>query len=441
MISFVRDFAQKYRKNILVLFICVFAFLLILFSYTWQIKAQGAKILLLPNKILFTMNKKLSSSLMAQKSASGFEILTDLNFYSDLPVADVAFYEAPKAWATVLFVPQYHKYPGSNAEDSRNDQAERVQNETYQVLDKIVEQVPLSIIAIEGELHGPLQQNKRIQIAQKLNHYEQLDHSFQNLKKNFTEQSMYPELEENILKEIQNKLAFLERDLILAGAPVKLWAKHDNIQVFGTENPQTLDESKILVRDYIYLQDRLTALTQHKPYAQIPAFNKSFQAPMPKNSQVEETLSYLFDQRNDRNFEQDFHLLEERAKEENQLVWEALQDFKNIWNETTYFQNGNLENASTPEPQVSRKDNPYENIYDVSYLQRLMAENEEKIQETIISRRNKEAAYYFAQTLQSQNNNFGVLQFGAGHEQGLIEELKNLGLSVIMVKTFGVVNE
>lgn len=429
----VHNFIQKYRKNILVFFICAISLFVVLFSYAWHMKTQRTKMLLLPNKLFLKLQKNFSFKGIAQKASSRFKILTDLNFYSDLPVADVVFNEVPNSWATVVFFPQYHKYPGSEVDDPRNNRAEKVQKETYHVMDKIIEQVPLNIIALEGELDGQLEPGKRTYFAQKLKYFDQLNQSFRNLEKHFHEQPMYPEIEENILTEIKNKLAYLERDLILEGAPVQLWAKYDHIQVFGTENPQTLEESKILVRDYIYLQDRLMAITQPKPYAQIPAFHASFNGSTIESIQQDVSMNYLFDQ--------DFHLLEVQAKEQNPRVWEALQEFKNTWNEATNFQKTGSEDIATMEPQVSRADNPYENIDDVSYLQSLIAENEGKIQETIITRRNREAAQYVAQILQTQEDNLGILQFGAGHEQGLVEELKHLGMSVITVKTFSVMTE
>ncbi len=68
-------------------------------------------------------------------------------------------------------------------------------------------------------------------------------------------------------------------------------------------------------------------------------------------------------------------------------------------------------------------------------LKEKIKQNEKKIQEVIIDKRNKETAENFSQALKKYDQNAGILEFGAGHEAGLIKEFNKIGIDVIVVTT------
>ena len=63
-----------------------------------------------------------------------------------------------------------------------------------------------------------------------------------------------------------------------------------------------------------------------------------------------------------------------------------------------------------------------------------------EIEKVVIIKRNKEAAENFARALKQEGEIVGVLQFGAGHKDGLIKELNSQGLSVVVITPEEILN-
>jgi pheromone shutdown protein TraB len=83
--------------------------------------------------------------------------------------------------------------------------------------------------------------------------------------------------------------------------------------------------------------------------------------------------------------------------------------------------------------QSSRANNPYRKISDKQVLQERLAEVERHLEEVVVDQRNQEVAVNAAQIMKDQDKSFAVVQFGAGHATGLVEELNKQGITVITV--------
>lgn len=272
--------------------------------------------------------------------------LKDLNFYKDLPVGDLDVHEADNSWATVVFFPQYHKAPGSSVKNKKNDKAEVTQNEIYEIIKSIMNRVPIKLVMVEGKLKGEVPKVEKEKVKKKIEDLKKLKDKPKNDKK-VTEK---------------------KRELSLVGAPIKLWAEGKEMILVGSENKKTLDESREIVKEHLYLQEQLSGKTS--------GLEKSFS---------DETVKKL----------------------------KKLKDLK----------------AKMKDKKKSGKTENKEN------LKEKMKKNEEKIQDVIIDKRNKETAENFAQALKKYDENAGILEFGAGHEAGLIKEFNRLGIDVIVIKT------
>lgn len=79
--------------------------------------------------------------------------------------------------------------------------------------------------------------------------------------------------------------------------------------------------------------------------------------------------------------------------------------------------------------------NPYARMTDIRKLSALLEESEEKVEMTIMEKRNRETAENFAKAIDQYDARIGVIQYGAAHEDGLVEELNNQGFSVIVITT------
>ncbi|OGZ29214.1 MAG: hypothetical protein A2427_02960 [Candidatus Nealsonbacteria bacterium RIFOXYC1_FULL_40_7] len=209
-------------------------------------------------------------------------------------------------------------------------------------------------------------------------------------------------------------LSLLDREITLAGAASMLKAKNEHVCLYGSEVKKTQDESAEIVRNYIYLEDRKDQLSG--------------------NSSKNSALSALqiiggFQDTPEKSLENDIHLmlscpnftLRQEAGELEQM----------------YGKIEGLRSNKTVSSNPKRTDNPYKNIYSIDKIDLLLSETESDINNVVVVKRNKETAENFARALKENDLNEGIIQFGAGHEEGLVEELNKLGISVITVKVKG----
>ena len=162
-----------------------------------------------------------------------------------------------------------------------------------------------------------------------------------------------------------------------------------------------------------------------------PAFSNSLSflealcCEMPKEEAIAEVESLAFD-------DADFSAIENEANAGGKTsTVSALAAVKKIYLEIKDSEN--KKDAATAVGVPLRQDNPYVNISDLSVIQSKIKDSEAKIQTVVIDQRNQETASNFADALKSNKTNIGILQFGAGHEDGLVKELNKKGLSVIVV--------
>jgi len=55
------------------------------------------------------------------------------------------------------------------------------------------------------------------------------------------------------------------------------------------------------------------------------------------------------------------------------------------------------------------------------------------MEDVVVDQRNADTARNFVLMLEKTNSNVGMIQFGAQHRDGLIQELQNQGVSVIAI--------
>ncbi len=228
--------------------------------------------------------------------------------------ANVEVYETANANSIAIYIPQIHLSPGSSPNDRENDDAVLSQSEIYKIADYLTKKNEIKIVMVEGLIYG-----------------ESAD-----LK----------------VKNIRSKIAAHKsnREIMLDGAIYKLKADGGNFKIYGSENKETYEKSAALVRDRIYLKDRINTL-------------------------------------------------------------------------------GSRANIVPPQ----RQNNPYKKETNMLLLQSKLKQSDIQISSIIIDQRNKETADNFARALKQEDVNIGVLQFGAGHKEGLIKELQKQNLSVIVI--------
>lgn len=317
---------------------------------------------------LFTFINSFSAFAL---SAGETDQLKSPNFYKDLPVANIDVHTVDNSWATVVYLPQYHKSPGSKVSNKKNDRAEVAQNETYKILKSIFNQLPIKLVMVEGKLKGDVPEKDKEKIQEKIKDL-----------KGLTEKS-HENLTAKEKKRLEKNIKMKKRELSLSGAPISLWAEGEPLILVGSENKETLDLSREIVKEHLYLKDQLKQLG-NSPISQKFSLGKSFD---------DQTLK-------------------------------KLQKLKQLKSKQLKSKSGGKSGI---------KGNPFSEITDKSQLKTMLKKNEEKINKTIVERRNKETAENFAESLENHDENIGIIQYGAGHKLGLVKELNKRGISVIVV--------
>jgi hypothetical protein len=225
-------------------------------------------------------------------------------------------------------------------------------------------------------------------------------------------------LEERVLEGVERKEQDVERSLMLKGAPQVLAGEGAEITLWGLENEQTLEESRPIIRNYVYLGDRLSQLRAGDSKSSMAQASQKL-APL---------LSMLQGKR--RSMVKDVErLAAEASLKGQQPVLGILAQVKSAVQELEVKTASG--SASLGGPQ--RINNPYKNETSRRKLESKKQQVEQQIQAIIIDKRNREAAVYARQALEQTGADEGVIQFGAGHTEGLVRELNEQGLSVIVV--------
>lgn len=348
--------------------------------------------------------------------------LADLKTYAGLPVGSVESYPAASAWGTAIFIPQYHKNPGSDASETKNDSAQKTQEEIYQVISFLLNQPAPPLVMVEGELSGPVPAEKIASLAQKIKQRDDCLSLYQSLKKALQAQHVDAKAQEALVASVDQMLAQANREIILTGAPLVEKAEGKAFTLVGAENQQTRDESKTLVRNYIYLEDRMHEL------ARAPSTRQSQVSLF--DSQYSQLLDLLLNDRKTPTAA--FTALERKATDQGKTQLAALiGTTKQAFDQLVQQDSTKISQETAVAP--SRDDNPYRTITSKKQLEGLIAESEKHIDAVVVDQRNRETAQNFAVVLKAEDKKVGIIQFGAGHKKGLVKELNQLGLSVIVV--------
>lgn len=366
-----------------------------------------------------------SGVLSVSKQANQTLAIADPEAYKDLPVAGIKAYPVSAgSRGTVVLIPQYHRNPGTGPEESLNDSAARAQEQIYQILAFLASRHDIELVMMEGELYGRVSDQKLIPLAQKIELRDQLVSKIAALTEELSKNSLDPALEKNLIEDLNREVARADREIILQGAPLVLKSKGTNLTLYGSENENTREQSKVVVRDYLYLQDQLDKLENPAARGRGSLSSGAF------DSGVLDLLQALLGKTSPAMNE--LETAEELARiQGRESLGALLADTADTLEELSGM-SGMEEGLATSAPP-SRADNPYQNIRSRETIKKLLAESEQEIEQLVVNKRNQETGENFLRMLEEERQTIGVLQYGAGHEEGLIKELNDRRLSVIVI--------
>lgn len=345
-----------------------------------------------------------------QASASTVADITDLAFYDGLPVHDVKTYTTEQAVGTIIFLPQYHQLPGSTVDHPRNDKAERLQKELHAVIERIVEETPVRTIAVEGELVGPVATSEKEEVAALLKLQRELQEVRSEIARVDSGQSAA------LLKQADELAATIARHIYLKGAPQVVWAEGRDVRLVGTEDSATREQSSTIVRNHIYLEDRLAQLNS-KPLARAPRKTTANLNALSRNQLLQKLLLNATIAPTAAST-----LTDPRLTESQTAITRIANELKT------------MNRASSAKNGPSRADNPYQKETNTAKLRTMLQASEANINTVIIDQRNRDTVQSLRNTLQQNNEQTIMLQFGAGHQESIIEEMRRNNLNVIVIE-------
>lgn len=339
----------------------------------------------------------------------------------ELPIARTLPYPVPNAWGTVILIPQIHRSPGSEVRDQVNDTAVRVQLQILEALPALREHYGVQAFFVEGDASGAVSDTKLARLTQKIQWRNALTADRDNLRKILADRPLALGFEQRILNGLDDRLTNLNREITLEGAPLNYAAEHSGeIPIFGVENRVTQDRSAELVRSYVYLQDRVKTVQQARgPTSLLPQSFGGDQGmfsaleAFPPRGTFEESLTSLEQAAHDGQREEVAALLRHMS--------ESLGALEQV-------------DASLPPSHApTRAENPYASMYDPQALDALLQKTEHAIRTLVIETRTQEAAENVARQMHDQHVTMGLLQYGVGHQEGLVQALQRQGLTTIVV--------
>jgi len=318
--------------------------------------------------------------------------------------------------ATAILIPQTHRYPGSGSSESVNDSAQTAQEQIYEIVSFLFQEAGVGFVMMEGEIYGDIPEEKIKNLSQKIRAKEEFSNHVEKLKPLLENENINPLVVKNFIESSNAFMAEKDREIILEGASYVLKAEGKELTIFGSENKETLQKCTEVVRNYIYLQDRKEQLTSSENLSMASLYRLlSLNSGYYKNTP------------------------EEKVSEDISMIAGSCHDPKVIdeLNRTKTAFNDLIRPGETDKTSSSylpkRQDNPYSDIDSVSKINTLMAQSEEEINDWVVETRNREVADNFLKALEEKGLKSGIIQFGAGHKQGLVEELNKRNISVIVI--------
>jgi hypothetical protein len=366
-----------------------------------------------------TENKTTDETTIGEKVA--VEALFAGGDYSDIQdeIGKVEEYNVSDPKGTAILIPQTHQYPGSKSSDPVNDSAEVAQEQISEIIKYMSENSNVQFAMVEGALAGQIPQEKISLMSEKLEAYNNLETKISALKEEMENGNTDPKIIASFAKDSDAILNLIRRDLILMGGAYMAKAEGADISLFGTEKADTLDQCAEIVRNQIYLRDRKKQLSEGNN-GDIIALLRRFQQFSPVQANQQDSTK--------QKFQYDLSEIKNNCDGEDGIktsVDEVVQAFNSL---ISIKEPGSSQSASP-----SRDSNPYASVNSISRINNMLQTTEGQIEEVVVKQRNRETAQEFAKIMQSENFRTGLIQFGAGHKEGLVKELNAQGVSVIVV--------
>lgn len=403
------------------------------FLYNHQKKIPALAGLCLFLGILLTIGVLKNSNQLVAGNGLSKLISTSIPSAPDLKNLDfgkVERFKVPNAKSTVIYIPQLHKEPTSNAADKTNDQAFIVQKEISDILEKLVDVNHVKYVMDETDLYGPMPADKIQKIKNGFSDIEKIKLDLKSVLNLYLKNGGSTETANTVKKNAEEKLNGFERNIYLTGGAAVLAAKDQNAYVYGSQNPATINEAKIELQNLVYMEQRINQLeTQNSTNG-----TRSVSTSSTNNQSAVNILSMLGSGGNSNN-KSSLQPIIDFANKTNDT--ELLNGINKVSTESKAF---TIDRSYETTPAMSTNAsasqinvNPYQNVTNLTKLKQDYQVAYDKFIKLAKDQRSQEVSDNVDRMMQENGQSASVLVLGKDHKDQIISDLNKKGINVIVI--------
>ncbi len=334
----------------------------------------------------------------------------------------------PNSKGTVVYFPQIHKEPTTQAVDKKNDQAAVAQRQIYNALNIATDKYGVGYVMDETDLYGAMPQEKIQKIQNGFSDIENFKVSRDQVIANYLNDGGSKAVVDKLMIDSIAAIDAYERNLYLTGGAAVLAVKNENSHVYGSQNRATLDEAKKQLENITYLENRINQL-------------KSKTAISPVKNSTTLTLdqvSSLVSGSKQVSTTKMFNGIAAFATQNGNT--ELSSDIEKAKNGLSKLSTSKKFEGMQKYSDVPHVANPYESNNNLNALQSEYKQVYPKFMALIKDQRSQEVSDNVEKMMDENNVDSAALVFGAQHKDQIVDALNKKGISVIVVTTEAVSN-
>lgn len=349
----------------------------------------------------------------------------------NLNFKNVQRFEVPNAKSTVVYIPQLHKEPTSNASDATNDKALMVQKEIAGMLETLVKDNHIKYVMDETDLYGPMPQDKVQNVKAGFSDIDKVRADVRTVIDHYHKDGGSVETADAVQKSADQKINSFERNIYLTGGAAVLAAKDSNAHVYGSQNPATINEAKVELQNIMYMEQRISYL---EPQDSNTNTTGSSGMSLSSNSQssVASILSMLGNS-NSGSSGSSIQPIIDFAKKNNDTG--LMDDVNKTMTDSEVFTSGrSYETALSVDASTTQVPaNPYQNETNLPKLKQEYQTAYDKFMKLAKDQRSQEVSNNIDRMMQENGQDTSVLVFGMQHKDQLVSALNKKGINVIVI--------
>lgn len=345
------------------------------------------------------------------KSIAKIDQINESQNVEDFSFQNVEKHLVPGAESTVIYIPQIHKEPTSNMSDSKNDKAFLVQKEISEILNSIIENNKINYIMDETDIYGPMPEDKIGKIKEGLELLKKYNELSQAIANQYVSSGGSKDNADQFLKLTAKEAEKFERKLYLTGGSSVVEVTNSNAVVYGSQNPDTIQECRLRLQDIVKMEKKITS------------FEKTASKDT-KTTSKDNLLGLL--SRTGSSQTDPLSKIKDFGGQDLSNVAE-FKEISGKMDKTQGFETGKTSDVAANYAPV--------NIEGLSYsqLKKLYDQKYSEFMEIAKDRRSEEVAQNVIEMMSQNGQKSSVLVFGAQHQEQIVKALNDKKVNVVVI--------